>query len=101
MLVRAVNQIVFSCGGDSPETQYQQMERRYGNGYNRRLIDGKITGCGKCVGYCKYQDHAGFLTKDLRKEHNCLGKGCFYYISKKGERTIPYTAYPMQLSVQL
>lgn len=52
------------------------------NPHHRRCIDGKITGCGKCVGYCNYDGHPGYLTKELRKEHDCIKKGCNYYISK-------------------
>lgn len=50
--------------------------------YNRRAIDGRIVGCGKCVGYCQYREHPGFLTESLRKEHNCIKKQCDYYLSK-------------------
>ena len=49
----------------------------------RKCINGKFTGCGKCVGYCSYQIHPGFLTRELRKEHDCIKKGCYYYQSKK------------------
>ena len=81
MLNSAICEIVFSCCSEK-ETYYQQMETRYGRGYNRRLIDGKITGCGKCVGYCRYENHPGFLSKEQRKRHNCIKNNCFYYIPK-------------------
>ena len=61
---------------------YDYFDRKQKNSYNRRCIDGHITGCGKCIGYCTYQEHSGFLTKQLRKEHNCINKGCFYYLPK-------------------
>lgn len=61
---------------------YEQIESKQGIGYNRKCIDGKITGCGKCVGYCKCSVHPGFLTEKLRKEHDCLEKSCFHYIPK-------------------
>ncbi len=48
----------------------------------RHCIDGTKTGCGKCVGYCTYYEHTGFLTDSLRKKHNCLKKGCRYYVPK-------------------
>ncbi len=51
-------------------------------GHNRICINGTITGSGNCVGYCKYAAHPGFLTRKQRQEHNCLGKGCFYYVAK-------------------
>ncbi len=47
-----------------------------------RCIDGKITGSGNCVGYCRYSEHPGFLTRELRKNHNCIKKECRYFISK-------------------
>ena len=50
--------------------------------HHRRCIDGRITGCGNCVGYCNFRDHPGYLTKDLRKKHDCIKKGCNYYVSK-------------------
>jgi len=76
------NVIVFSCGGTALADQYHQMERRHGRGHDRQLINGRITGCGKCVGYCRFDEHAGFLTKELRQSHDCLGKQCRYYLSK-------------------
>ena len=100
MSVRIVNNVVFSCGGEQ-QTPYQQLEKQYGSGVNRRLINGVTTGCGKCVGFCKYQEHPGFLTKDLRREHNCIGKGCFYYVPKKGGYPRPYAAHAAQTAFQL
>lgn len=70
---------------ESNLTMYEYYEKRSHSPYNRRLIDGTITGCGKCVGYCQYCEHAGFLTREQRKQHNCLGKQCHYYVPK--ERT--------------
>ena len=50
--------------------------------HHRRCIDGKITGCGNCVGYCNFKEHPGYLTKDLRKKHDCIKKACNYYVPK-------------------
>ena len=61
---------------------YSAYESQLKTPHHRKCIDGTITGCGKCVGYCQYQEHPGFLTKDLRKEHNCIKKGCYYYLPK-------------------
>lgn len=78
----------YSCCEDraitipEPHRDYLHYEKKSGSKYNRRCIDGRITGCGNCVGYCQYAGHSGFLTKELRKEHNCIGKGCFYYLPK-------------------
>ncbi len=62
--------------------EYQKMEALYGEGHNRKCIDGRTTGCGKCVGYCKYAGHPGFLTENQRSSHNCIGNECKYYIPK-------------------
>lgn len=61
---------------------YDQMEAAQKGRYNRICINGKVVGCGKCVGYCQYEGHAGYLTEKLRKKHECLEKGCFYYAPK-------------------
>lgn len=61
---------------------YAQVEAKQRAGHNRICINGSITGCGKCVGYCQYQGHPGYLTAQLRKEHKCLEKECFYYVPK-------------------
>ena len=53
-----------------------------GTPHHRRCINGKTTGCGNCVGYCKYNGHPGYLTRELRKQHDCVKKGCNYYIPK-------------------
>ncbi len=90
MLYSAESIIIFSGGTTLAAEQYRLMEKRAGTGHERRLINGRITGCGNCVGYCRYEDHSGFLTRDLRKEHNCLGKQCRYYLGKpkKSEKVV-------------
>ncbi len=65
-----------------PVYDYSYFDNKQKQIHNRRTIDGSITGCGKCVGYCQFSEHSGFLTKEQRKEHNCIGKGCHYYLSK-------------------
>ena len=66
---------------------YAYYDSRQKNPHNRRCINGHITGCGKCVGYCTYEEHCGFLTEQLCKEHNCIEKGCYYFLPKpKQER---------------
>lgn len=64
-------------------TTYEKLEKVYGNNHNRKTISGQIVGSNKCVGYCKFKEHAGFLTQQNRKEHNCIGKGCNYYVPKE------------------
>lgn len=64
-------------------TLYEQYEKQSRTVHNRRCIDGRITGSNKCVGYCEYIEHSGFLTLEQRKQHRCIEKGCFYYINKE------------------
>lgn len=61
---------------------YAYYEGRSRSRINRICIDGRVTGCGKCVGYCQYSGHPGFLTKALRKQHNCISRNCHHYVSK-------------------
>ena len=64
-------------------TEYEIITKRYGTIHRNRCIDGNVTGQSCCVGYCKFKEHAGFLTQQNRKEHNCIGKGCNYYVPKE------------------
>lgn len=66
----------------SDEKKYAFYESKSPAAYQRRCIDGSIVGCVKCVGYCQYREHPGFLTEEQRKTHNCVGKGCNYYLQK-------------------
>lgn len=61
---------------------YDTYDSRHGSAHQRVCIDGTITGSGKCVAYCEYEQHPGFLTEKLRSKHGCLEKGCIYYIPK-------------------
>ncbi len=61
---------------------YSAKERQCRSDYNRRAIDGRIIGSCKCVGYCDYDGHPGFLNEKLRKKHDCIKKNCLYYIAK-------------------
>ncbi len=54
--------------------------------YNVRSIDNRIIGVSKCVGYCRFEEHRVFLTRELRKKHNCIKKNCYYYVPKKTSR---------------
>ena len=64
-------------------TEYEFYERREKSVHTRRCINGKITGCGNCIGFCKCNLHPGFLTRELRKQKNCIKKGCVYYVRKE------------------
>ena len=61
---------------------YSHYESNCRSKINRVCIDGRVTGCGNCVGYCQFDGHPGFLTEKQRKAHNCIGKGCFYYVAR-------------------
>lgn len=66
----------------STENAYHDYVTQTRDHFRLRCIDGHRTSCGNCVGYCRYSGHEGFLTRELRKEHNCLGKQCDYYLPK-------------------
>ena len=61
---------------------YSFLNEQHGTNNNRRCIDGHVTGCNKCVGYCNFDEHPGFLTNKLRTKHKCIEKGCHYYLAK-------------------
>lgn len=70
--------------------RYSDYDKPYKSKFNRRLINGKITNCGNCVGYCQCAEHPGFLTREQRKQHNCIVKECFHYLAKeKKTNTMP------------
>lgn len=62
--------------------KYEAFEKASRSQYNRRCIDNSIAGCSRCVGYCQYDAHPGFLTEKHRKEHNCIEKECRHYLAK-------------------
>ncbi len=66
-------------------SMYAYYENKSHDKYARRSIDGSTIGCSKCVGYCRFEGHEGFLSKKQRQSHDCLGKECFYYIPKTKE----------------
>lgn len=68
---------------------YAYYDSRQKSPHHRRCIDGCVTGCGNCVGYCTYEGHSGFLTEQLCKEHNCIEKGCYYFLPKPKQERIP------------
>ncbi len=67
---------------ENSDREYRYYERRSGFGHERKCMDGRITGCGKCVGYCTFSGHPGFLTGTQRSNHQCLEKECHYYVGK-------------------
>lgn len=46
-----------------------------------KLVSGEVLMISKnrIVGYCHCYLHRGALTKNLLKEHDCVGKGCHYF----------------------
>lgn len=68
---------------------YEHYEKQSSSAYNRRCIDGKITGCGNCVGYCQFEGHPGFLTSRLRTQQDCINKQCHYYLPKPKRNKLP------------
>lgn len=86
LVTHASTSILKSNDYSSNERDYSYYAERSKDKYNRRCIDGSITGCGNCVGYCQYAEHRGFLTEKQRHEHNCLGKSCFYYLPKTKQK---------------
>lgn len=62
--------------------EYTYFEKYSPSKYTRKCIDGTITGCSNCVGYCMYKGHSGFLTQTQREKHECLRKGCYYFLPK-------------------
>ena len=84
-MLRANSEVIFTASSAKYPASHHNAP------HHRRCINGKITGCGNCVGYCNYSGHPGYLTKELRKNHNCIKKGCNYYIPKMNP---PVTATP-------
>ena len=79
---RSISIMSETCYCTTENNRYLNYEKQSKSRINRRCIDGTVTGCGNCVGYCQYREHPGFLTENLRKEHDCINKQCYYYIAK-------------------
>ena len=70
--------------------KYASFEKKSPNKFTRICIDGRITGRNKCLGYCQYDEHPGFLTADLIKQHNCKEKNCSYFVAKPKKQRLSY-----------
>ena len=79
-----MGEIIYS----TDENTYEFYEKQSFSPKLRRCIDNTTTGSNKCVGYCKYDNHPGFLTAKHMKEHNCTNKACYYFIAKSSKRKI-------------
>ena len=84
----------------STSNVYSMREKEYSSPHHRRCIDGSVTGCGKCVGYCSFCEHPGYLTKELRKQHDCIKKGCYYY-SAKDDKKVEIISSPFTVLLSL
>ncbi len=62
---------------------YAYFDGLHSNPHRRRCIDGSITGSGKCIGYCQFSEHLGFLTESLCKKHQCIEKDCHHFLPKQ------------------
>lgn len=74
------------CVYSSEYNRYEKFGSLDTSEHNCVCIDGTVCGCGKCVGYCQFSGHRGFLTQKLRKEHNCIKKNCIYYVGREKSR---------------
>ena len=63
-------------------TTYAEAEKIFSRGIWRRCIDGSSVQNSKCVGYCNFSEHRGFLTEKERRKHDCMGKNCEHYLPK-------------------
>ncbi len=67
------------------QVDYRVIDKRFGSVTNKRCIDGRITGSNKCIGFCNYADHPGYVTSEIAQKHMCFEKGCGYFIQKTRE----------------
>jgi len=70
--------LIYSTDNSKYETYKKQSKAKH----NIKCIDGKITGCGNYIGFCKYEGHLGFITPKLLKKHDCIKKNCDYFYAK-------------------
>lgn len=61
---------------------YSKMEQRYGAGHHRITIRRKTTASSKCMGFCFYESHPGFLTEQDMAVHRCCERACRYFLPK-------------------
>lgn len=61
---------------------YEEMEKPHRQSFVRPLINGSRCGSAKCLGYCHFDEHPGFLNQKLLRKHQCLEKDCKYFQPK-------------------
>lgn len=80
---------------------YKQIENEYRSSFSRPCIDGVSRGCNLCTAYCAYDEHPGFLTDKLIKQHRCLEKNCSLLIRRKNDKrqriVIEYAPEPQEV----
>lgn len=63
-----------------PDTNASISYKHSNSHFTETLITGNKTSSGKCVGYCNFNQHKGFLNKKLIDKHCCHEKKCpFFY----------------------
>lgn len=67
------------------DDRYTTFEKNSPTKFTHRCIDNSITGCNKCVGYCEYRGHPGFLTRNLIRQYDCINKYMAFYITLTNE----------------
>ena len=61
---------------------YAEYEKNCSASHKRKCIDGKLVNFSLCVAFCEYEEHPGFLTEALCRQHNCIGYHCTHYVPK-------------------
>lgn len=61
---------------------YQEMAAKTARSFNLRCIDGTLHGQSKCVGFCAYEYHRGFLTVQQERAHQCRERSCIHHHPK-------------------
>ena len=73
-----VNRTVYS----TETSLFELLEKNSPSEFTRRSIDGHVVGSNKCVGYCLFEDHPGFLTNEQYRNHDCLKKNCCHFVPR-------------------
>ena len=61
---------------------YAEMEKRYGHGHELKTLERKFTASSKCIGFCLYDRHPGFVTTTIMQAHHCWERDCLYFLEK-------------------
>lgn len=58
------------------ENKVKKVQTR--NGQYSGYFDG-VNRNEKPLGFCHYKNHSGYVSSDLLKKHNCIGRECHYF----------------------